>query len=153
MFIRELTGDQRRQLVDTQQVFESWREAFREAKRRFAGSMRWVERNGGEYLLRKIGRAETSLGRQSADTERIYEAFAKGRIENQDRLKGLAKRLDELAPVNRAMGLGRMPVIAARILRRCDEAGLLSKHLTPKRHSLIVWRIAHRISPPSRRRT
>jgi hypothetical protein len=92
--------------------------------------MRWGERNGADYLLRKIGRTETSLGRRSADTERIYEAFAKGRIENQDRLKGLAKRLDELAPVNRAMGLGRVPVIAARILRRCDEAGLLGKHLT-----------------------
>jgi hypothetical protein len=130
MSASELKGDQRRQLVDTQQVFDAWRETAYESKRRFAGSMRWGERNGADYLLRKIGRTETSLGRRSADTERIYEAFAKGRIENQDRLKGLAKRLDELAPVNRAMGLGRVPVLAARILRRCDEAGLLGKHLT-----------------------
>jgi hypothetical protein len=130
MSVRELKGDQRRQLVDTQQVFDAWQETSHESKRRFAGSMRWGERNGTEYLLRKIARSETSLGRRSADTERIYEAFAKGRSENQDRLEGLAKRLDELAPVNRAMGLGRLPVTAARILRRCDEAGLLGKHLT-----------------------
>jgi hypothetical protein len=130
MSVSELKGDQRRQLVDTQQLFDTWRETAHESKRRFGGSMRWGERSGAAYLLRKIGRTETSLGRRSADTERTYEAFAKGRIENQDRLKGLAKRLDELAPVNRAMGLGRVPVIAARILRRCDEAGLLGKHLT-----------------------
>jgi hypothetical protein len=130
MYVSELNGEQRRQMIDTQQVFNVWREASRESKRRFAGSMRWGERNGTAYLLRKIGRTETSLGRRSAETERIYEAFAKGRIENQDRLKGLAKRLDELAPVNRAMGLGRVPVIAARILRRCDEIGLLGRHLT-----------------------
>lgn len=130
MLINELSGEQRRQLIDTQQVFGTWCEISHKSKRRFAGSMRWGERNGAEYLLRKIGRTETSLGRRSSDTERIYEAFATGRSENQDRLKGLAKRLDELAPVNRAMGLGRVPVIAARILRRCDEAGLLGQHLT-----------------------
>jgi hypothetical protein len=130
MFFSELNGEQRRQLIDTQQVFETWREASHEAKRRFAGSMRWAERHGADYLLRKIGRTETSLGRRSADTERIYEAFAKGRIESRDRLKGLTQRLNELAPVNRAMGLGRVPVIAARILRRCDDAGLLGEHLT-----------------------
>jgi hypothetical protein len=130
MSINELRGEQRRQLIDTQQVFDTWRQANQEAKRRFAGSMRWGERSGTEYLLRKTGQTETSLGRRSVETERAYEAFAKGRAENQDRLQGLTKRLEELAPVNRAMGLGRVPVIAARILRECDEAGLLGEHLT-----------------------
>ncbi|MBO0753004.1 MAG: hypothetical protein J2P53_12880 [Bradyrhizobiaceae bacterium] len=52
-----------------------------------------------------------------------------GRAANHDRLKALAGRLDELAPVNRAMGLGRVPVTAARILRECDKAELLGDHL------------------------
>ncbi len=129
MYINELRGEQRRQVIDTQQVFEVWREASQEAKRRFTGSMRWANRNGVDYLLRKIGRAETSLGRRSDQTELAYDAFVKGRIANQDRLKGLARRLNELAPVNLAMGLGRMPAIAARILRECDDAGLLGEHL------------------------
>jgi hypothetical protein len=130
MSIRELRGEQRRQLIDTQQVFDTWRQAHREANHRFAGSMRWGERNGTDYLLRKIGQSERSLGPRSVETERAYEAFASGRAENQDRLAGLTNRLDELAPVNRALGLGRVPVIAARILRECDEAGLLGEHLT-----------------------
>jgi hypothetical protein len=129
MLFNELRGEQRRQLIDTQQVFDAWRETAREARRRFAGSMRWTERNGADYLLRKTGRAERSLGRRSDQTERAYEAFLTGRAASQDRLKGLAQRLDELAPVNRAMALGRVPVTAARILRECDKAELLGEHL------------------------
>ena len=91
--------------------------------------MRWAERSGNEYLLRKIGKTETSLGARNTETEAAYEAFMRGRNENNDRLVGLSERLDELAPVNVAMGLGRMPTIAARILRACDEQGLLGEQL------------------------
>jgi hypothetical protein len=130
MIFNELRGEQQRRLIDTQQVFETWCEASREARRRFAGSMRWAERNGVDYLLRKTSKSERSLGRRSAETERTYDAFMDGRAANQDRLKRLAARLDELAPVNRAIGLGRVPVIAARILRECDKAELPGEHLT-----------------------
>jgi hypothetical protein len=129
MLFNELRGEQRRQMIDTQQVFDTWRETSREARRRFRGSMRWVTRNSVDYLLRKTGRTERSLGRRSPETENIYNAFGNGRAANRDRLKGLASRLNELAPVNRAMGLGRMPVTAARILRECDKAELLGEHL------------------------
>jgi hypothetical protein len=129
LLIKELAADQRRQLIDTQQVFESWRSARIEENRRFAGGMRWVDRNGTQYLLRKIGRTERSLGPRSPDTEATHEAFMMGREKNRDRLGGLAGRLDALAPINAAMGLGRVPAIAARILRRCDERQLMGEHL------------------------
>ena len=126
---KDLTADQRRQLIDTQQVYEAWRAAKADSNHRFAGSMRWGERSGKEYLLRKTGKTETSLGPRTGETEAAYEAFLRGRSDNSDRLKGLAERLDKLAPVNVAMGLGRMPSIAARILRACDEQGLLGEQL------------------------
>ena len=129
LYFKEMNGEQRRQMIDTQQVFEAWRAARLERDRRFKGGMRWGKRNGAEYLLRKAGRGESSLGRRSADTEASYEAFKQGQKANAERLGHLAQRLDELAPINRAMGLGRMPVLGARILRRCDEAGLLGEHL------------------------
>jgi hypothetical protein len=128
--IIDLRGEQRRQLIDTQQVYDTWLHARRDAKRRFAGSMRWAGRNGAEYLLRKVGRTETSLGRRSPETERMHEAYVSGRDRSRDLLEGLARRLDELAPVNRAMGLGRVPLLAARILRATDDAGLPGAHLT-----------------------
>jgi hypothetical protein len=127
--IKELTAEQRRQLIDTQQVYEAWRAADEEGRRRFAGSMRWAERNGSEYLLRKNGKTETSLGLRSSETEAAYQAFVKGRADNHERLQGLSDRLDNLAPINVAMGLGRVPTIAARIIRRCDEQGLLGEQL------------------------
>jgi len=129
MSLNSLNGNQRRQLIDTQQVFETWRATNTERNRRFLGSMRWARRNDTEYLLRKIKSHETSLGPRSSKTEKTYDAFIRGRDENTERLSNLASRLDEFAPINRAMGLGRLPVIAAQILRKCDDAGLLGEQL------------------------
>jgi hypothetical protein len=124
-----LSGEQRRQLIDTQQVYQAWRVAHDDSLRRFAGSMRWGKRNGTEYLLRKIGKAETSLGPRGAETEAVHDTFMRGRADNKDRLAGLSAKLDALAPVNVAMGLGRVPAIAARIVRECDDRGLLGEQL------------------------
>lgn len=44
-------------------------------------------------------------------------------------MNGVAKRMDEMAPVNRAMGLGRLPVTPARILRECDARKLLGEQI------------------------
>jgi hypothetical protein len=127
--LKVLSGEQRRQLIDTQQAYDAWRIANADANHRFAGSMRWGPRNGKEYLLRKIGKTETSLGLRNKQTEAAHAAFLRGRAENKDRLVGLSERINKLAPVNVAMGLGRMPGIAARILRACDEQGLLGEQL------------------------
>lgn len=127
--LSELSEEQRRQLIDAQQVYGAWREAADEKRRRFTGGVRWAARGGKDYLLRKTGQSERSLGARNPETERTYAAFIRGRSENQERLKSLARRLDEMAPVNRAMGLSRMPVIAARVVRRLDEKGLVGEQL------------------------
>jgi hypothetical protein len=127
--IKSLSGEQRRQLIDTQQIWGVWRALSADKKRRFVGGMRWARRGSGEYLLRKIGASEKSLGIRSSETEAVYEAFMTGRKDNKDQLTDISRRLDEMAPVNRAMGLGRMPAIAARIARRCDERELLGEQL------------------------
>jgi len=129
MMLEELDGAARRQLIDTQQVYEAWRVATADAGRRFAGSMRWAKRNETEYLLRKVATHETSLGPRSPKTEAAHKAFMEGREANRARRRGLAAQLDRFAPINRAMGLARVPLTAARILRQCDERGLLGGHI------------------------
>jgi len=124
-----LTGEQRRQLIDTQQIWDVWRTHDRDKRRRFLGGMRWVERNGKKYLLRKTGVSEKSLGPKSHHTEKIFTAFMEGREANAQGLKGSAARIDQLARINRAMGIGRLPVPAARILRLCDQHQLLGEQL------------------------
>lgn len=125
----ELRPDQLRQLIDATESFEAWRSAMIEKRRRFSGSMRWVERAGHRYLLRKIGSREQSLGPQSEATEEAHRNFIAGRDRNEDRLKGLAAKLDQMAPINKAFGLGRVPKIAARILRQLDDQELLGSQL------------------------
>ncbi len=127
--VQELTDEQRRQLVDARQVFEAWQTLRATLRHRYAGSMRWVTRRGHDYLHRKIGSRERSLGRRSEETERASAAFFTGREETRAQLKQLAARLDTMAPVNRAHRLGRLPRISARILRKLDEIGLLGQHL------------------------
>ena len=80
------------------------------------GSMRWAERNGTEYLLRKRGKVERSLGQRSPETEMIYRQFMEGRGRNESEMKSLAATMEQRAPV-RPMGLGRVPKLTARILR------------------------------------
>lgn len=129
MHINELSGEQQRQSIDTLQVYQAWREARQDKERRFAGSMRWAERNGIDYLLRKVGSRETSLGARGAKTEEAYSAFLAGRRANKEKLEALGTRLEAMGPINRAMGLGRLPTMAARIIRKCDEKALLGKQL------------------------
>ena len=127
MSYKELKHDQARQAIDAAQVFSAYRAAKAELDTRFAGSMSWKAIAGGSYLYRKTGGSSRSLGPRSAETEQTFERFRAGRTRQRDLVGGLAQRLDEMAPVNRALGLGRMPVIGARILRLLDGAGLLGR--------------------------
>ena len=125
----ELTNEQRRQTVDCRQVHEAFWHASDTLRHRFDGSMRWVSRKGHEYLHRKRGKTERSLGPRSPATESKYEAFMTGREQCRADVKRLATRLDQMAPVNRAMNLGRVPKLTARILRMLRKHRLLGQHL------------------------
>ena len=139
MNINELSNDKRQQLINSQDRYESWRNVRRDARRRYAGTMGWR----GEYLTHRISQSEKSLGKRSPHTEAIYEAFVKGQAQNKEHLEGLTKRLDEMAPVNQAMRLGRLSHMASRILRACDDRDLLGEQLiVVGTNALLVYEIA-----------
>lgn len=87
--------------------------------------MFWREVGGTDYLKRKIGRVEKSLGPRSPETEAIHHAFMEGRDAARERLRSLAGSVDIQAALARTIGLGRVPPIVARLLRRLDEVGLM----------------------------
>jgi hypothetical protein len=125
----DLNSDQRRETVNTRQRFAAWREAAQRAKG-FRGSMVWSAAKGRDYLVRaaydKHGkRKQTSLGPRSAGTERIKMEFDAGRIAAEERLGEITATLHRQSAINRALALGRVPLIGARIIRALDEAGLL----------------------------
>ncbi|WP_439540996.1 GSU2403 family nucleotidyltransferase fold protein [Hyphomicrobium sp.] len=126
----ELSLDQRRQLIDVQQRFEAWRvadKAFRESNK---GSMTWKRVNGKEYLYRIVNRyTQKSLGPRTAETEKLKEDYMSSRTSQRARVTKMRKGLEMTAPVNRAMGLARVPRTAANVLRALDEDGLLGDGL------------------------
>ncbi|MEA1831680.1 nucleotidyltransferase domain-containing protein [Methylobacterium durans] len=124
MLFNDLNGDQARQTIDTEQVFRAYSSARAEFEGSYAGSIAWKTVRGRAYLYRKRRNAWKSLGPRSPATEAIDHAFRTGRVRAKDRLAGLARRLDEMAPVNRALRLGRAPVMAARIMRALADARL-----------------------------
>jgi hypothetical protein len=129
ILFQELNGDQRREVVNTQQRYAAYREAA-ERHDSYRGSMVWKKTNGHDYLVRshygKSGvRRQTSLGLRSKETDAIKREFDRGRSEVQDRLKNLKAVIARQSAINRALGLGRVPLIAARIIRALDRAKIL----------------------------
>lgn len=118
------TSDQIRQMIDTEQVYDEWTRTSAEIDHRFRGAMGWKIVSGRKYLYRKSGTTWKSLGAQSEETERIHRHFHDGRESAKDRLAALSDRLNAMAAINRAMRIGRVPVLAARVLRALDRAGL-----------------------------
>lgn len=128
--MRELDGHQRRELIDCEQRFLLWREVARRNVARFAGSMSWKTVSGRRYLYRKTDGVWRSLGPASAETEHIYDRFHEGRQSGKDRLASLDQAIRKQAPILRAMELGRVPELTARILRHLDKLGVLGKGMS-----------------------
>ncbi|WP_105440266.1 nucleotidyltransferase domain-containing protein [Neorhizobium sp. T25_13] len=123
--ISVLSGEQSRQIIDTEQAFSAWKAASAELKSRYSGSMAFKTVAGRDYLYRKTGTIWKSLGPRNDETELTHQRFHQGRERLRERTAALTRRLDELAAVNRAMRLGRLPLIAARILRALGSSSLM----------------------------
>jgi hypothetical protein len=133
LILLELNSDQRREYVNTRQRFQAWIEAKRR-KDETRGSMAWATAKGGEYLARsaydKRGiRRQTSLGPRSPETEKLKQEYERGRQEANERFDSIDDALKRQVAVNRALGLGRVPLTAAKVLRSIDAAGLLGAGL------------------------
>jgi hypothetical protein len=126
-----LRNDHARQIVDTEQVFNEWMSADGEYAHRYAGSMVWKTISEKDYLYRKTKETGiwTSLGARSEESEVTYQQFHSGRQALKERLQSLSVRLNELAAINRAMGLGRMPLLSARIARVLHRSRLMGTAL------------------------
>ena len=133
MKFQELSNDQRRALINSQQLYEAWRAVARQFTHSYEGnhlgSMRWERRGDREYLVRTFNRVRKSLGVRSPETEAIKEQYMRQRSELRVKKRKLEQRMKDMRRANIALRVGRVPDIAARIIRKIDEAGLLGAHL------------------------
>ncbi len=144
----ELSGDQRREFVNTQQRFD----AFLDAQVRsdgYRGTMRFSTVGGSNYLVRSYydprsgSRRQKSLGPRDVENERIKAHFDSGRHEATERLAAARQSIERQAGINRVLGLGRVPTLSARIVRALDTAHLLGHGLrVVGTHALYAYEAA-----------
>ena len=84
---------------------------------------------GRRYAYENHGPVRKSLGLATPELLAKVDAHRERRKALQTRVRSLGKRLDAMAPVNRALGLGGIRRTAARILREIDREGLLGAHV------------------------
>lgn len=123
MFYAEMSNEQRRQLIDAQQLFSAWWPVEAHVERN--GALYWNTSKGRRYLYKKKNGISKSIGRETpelAAKKLAYDDAVK-------RARPLARRIEKMAPVNRALRLGRMPEIASRIIREIDRQQLLGTHI------------------------
>ena len=121
----ELSSEQLRTVVDTQQLFEAWQESFERA-RSFRGGMHWKTSAGKQYLFRSRDRHGygKSLGPRSAETELTLEHFKRNKTEAVARETALRRRLADQARFCKAARVARVPRLSASLARELWRAGL-----------------------------
>jgi len=123
--LKQLSNQQRLNVVNTGQLFENHEAALRHTLS-YAYGMRWKKVREVEYLFRERARRGNGklMGRRSAETESILAAFIAGKAAAAERLASIEISLQEQARLNKALRLSRVPKVVARILRKLSEAGL-----------------------------
>jgi hypothetical protein len=129
MIFKELNSDQRREKVNSDQRYSVWREAKARAEG-YRGSLVWQKVKGEQYLVRSYydasgNRRQKSEGRRSPETEKRKSDWERGREEATGRFRSMRDVMLRQAAINRAVKLGRVPLVGAKIIRALDDAGLL----------------------------
>jgi len=125
----ELNNDQRREKVNSDQRYEAFQQASATVKS-FRGSLVWHSVGGTEHLMRSYYnsagvRRQKVEGRRSPETEAIKVKWDAARQAAQEVLSARKSQMERQTAVNRALRLGRVPHLTARIIRAVDNAGLL----------------------------
>lgn len=138
--MKTLTDQQRLFLVDTIQLYEAWHSATLQVRSHRYG-MKWLKSGNGEYLVRLSDASGNgkSLGPRSPETEETYEKFTAGKARAEARLKATSARLTDQAQLNKALRLGRIPVIAAKILRELDLSAARDDFRIVGTHALYAY--------------
>jgi len=149
MKLLELDGNQRRQLINIQQMYSAWDRA--NVERRRMGGMHWkTATSGQQYLYVTKKNSQKSLGPRSATTEETYASHHQRTAELDDRLDNLSKALIRFSPVNKAYQLARVPIATARILRRLKDTPRIDNRLVVVgTNALFAYEAATGIQFPS----
>lgn len=126
-----LNNDQRREKVNSDQRFAALEQAKRRASG-FRGSLVWHTVGNVEHLMRSYYvsngvRRQKVEGPRSTRTETQKAEWDAARAAAQATLEARREQMERQSAVNRALRLGRVPLLTARIIRALENAGLLGE--------------------------
>ena len=135
----DLTGEQRRQYIDAEQVRTTWLAAEQRASN-YRGSMYWQQSKGHDYLYREYSKEHRKyLGPRTPETEKIYAEFRAGKIAAENRLKMLNEALNMHERVNAAQRVGRTPNVVVGLLEELRKAGLQDNLIVIGTNALFAY--------------
>ena len=125
----ELSNEQARQQIDVQQLYRSWREkaveTWNEHGGKYTAPASWRKAGNREYLVLRTRGIRKHIGPRSEETEAYEQQYTSERNRTIRAMKARLTELKKMAPVNRALGLGRVPKITAEVIRQLDQFGYL----------------------------
>lgn len=129
--IIQIDGDSIKDSIDARDRYELLLQAQAEARHSYGGSMKFEARGDAEYLIRRPYASSTrkSYGRRSPEAEATLAKFLDGKERVEEQIASLRKQLEDRSPILRARGLGRVPLLTARVIRKLDDLGWLGKSL------------------------
>ena len=134
---------QAREFTDTMQAFDGVVETA-ERQRANRGTLTFRETNGHDYLVKWFyeddKRKAKVIGKRSPETEVVAREFSEARKSLDARAKSMRANLEKQARLNVAVGLARLPLISARIIRAFERAGIGSERVKiVGTHALYVY--------------
>lgn len=131
MYFKEISSEQRRIYIDVCQIYQAFADAVRQSTTQ-KGGMHWKKVANKEYLFKtRDGRGNgKSIGVKTPETEAIYTAFHQQKQHTKARLLQLQTSLGRQAKLAVAVGINRVPKVAAKVLRVLAQEGLLGQGLT-----------------------
>jgi hypothetical protein len=128
----KFSSEQRRQLQNLLQFYETWKEVSRSLAQ-LPGGMYWRVINSKEYLYKYVTssgiKQSTSIGPKTPQTEAIAGDFHQAKKDLQERLAAIEGRIEMLAPIMRVLNLPAIDEMAGKILRALDQADYLGKNI------------------------
>jgi hypothetical protein len=130
VFFNELDGDQRRTYIDTVQVYEAYCAACADLHA-FRGSMYWRPHKGQDHLYHRLSdKRRPYIGPRNAETEARYQEFTEGKATAKERVASLKGQLRKQGALAKAVGIDRVPPIAAKVLEGLNDEPDLRDQVT-----------------------
>ena len=139
--LSEYTSSQRKQYINSKQVYEHYIDKKNEYYLNYNISMYWRKSGDKEYLTKKSSSLNrvTSLGVKSEETVKIYEDFLEHKEALKLELTTLEEKLEKIRKLNKIEFLTRVPSELIEIYQKINELKLDDKMILIGTNALYAY--------------